>query len=278
MRTLERTLRRRAGPGRTCFDSHAAPLPAHMTVAPGEVHLWATALDAMDNSDINLEILSPSERARGAALHQPLHRRRYWAAHCLLRRVLAAYTARRPGDLTFVHGPQGKPALSEASESASITFNLSHGGDEFLMAVARDREVGVDVEPLADLPESSSALARAWFTERENRELAALPVNVRDQAFLSAWTRKEAVGKALGLGLGLSPEAVEVSLRPDHPARLRRLNGDRGAADTWHLYHLEPSHGHLGALALTGRAPRIIARRLIPPLASGDASTGGNIP
>ena len=59
--------------------------------------------------------------------------------------------------------------------------------------------VGVDIEVLRRLP--VIALARRWFTVAEANWVAAQPVHRRTRCFLTLWTGKEAMGKAIGDGL-----------------------------------------------------------------------------
>ena len=59
-----------------------------------------------------------------------------------LETVLARYTGVDPGSLILELTPQGKPVLP----GSRLRFNLAHSGEVALVAVARDRDVGVDVE------------------------------------------------------------------------------------------------------------------------------------
>ncbi|MDQ6812000.1 MAG: 4-phosphopantetheinyl transferase, partial [Actinomycetota bacterium] len=59
-----------------------------------------------------------------------------------LRDVLAAYLETSPEAIRIVDGAHGKPELA----GRELHFNLSHSGDVGLVAVSRERPVGVDVE------------------------------------------------------------------------------------------------------------------------------------
>src|SRR5512145_2804827 len=111
---------------------------------PGEVLVWrvelgvdAAALAALESG------LDDEERARAARFAVPAARRRFVVARAALRQLLGHYTGTRAGALRFVAGARGKPAL--AGESA-LRFNVAHSGDFALIALARGREVGVDIE------------------------------------------------------------------------------------------------------------------------------------
>jgi len=82
-----------------------------------------------------------------------------------------------------------------------------------LIAVARDRSVGVDIEvrrPMRDL----SGVALQIATPREAKLLKQLPTSEVHCTFFDLWTRKEAVLKALGRGFFIDPREVEVGIGP----------------------------------------------------------------
>jgi 4'-phosphopantetheinyl transferase len=117
----------------------------------------------------------------------------------VLRDVVAHYLDEDPVKIELGHGERGKPML--ADPSASLRFNLSHSGDLALVAVAWDREVGVDVERIAPR-RNLLGLARRGLGPEEAARIESLPPEERAPAFYAAWTRREAVAKCHGVGLG----------------------------------------------------------------------------
>jgi phosphopantetheine--protein transferase-like protein len=113
--------------------------------------------------------------------------------------VLAGYLGVDPGAVRFVAGPHGKPAAVGAG--TSIDWNLSHSDELAVIVVARGAQVGVDVERLRPLARVD-ALARLVCSAAEVAALGALPASERSDAFLRLWSRKEALAKATGAGLG----------------------------------------------------------------------------
>ena len=130
------------------------------------------------------------------------------AARWALRGVLASYLQDDPVGIELSADQRGKPRL--AALGASLRFNLSHSGGLALVAVGWDRDVGVDVEriePRRNLP----ALARRALSTEAAEQIETLPEDERLTAFHAAWTRREAVAKCLGVGLGAPlPEAPVV--------------------------------------------------------------------
>lgn len=149
--------------------------------------------------------LSPGERARADRLVFEADRRRFRVAHGLLRRILGGILGAEPAAVGLRERPGGKPELAPPHDASGLRFNLSHSGDVLLVAVARGREVGVDVERIReDL--DWAALARRFLPEAAGAPLFGLPAASRRQAFFRFWTFAEALGKAAGIGLSIHDE------------------------------------------------------------------------
>ena len=208
----------------------AWPVPdAFPALGPAEVHVWCTWLDDPQTSGPQAGAsLSADEAARGAAFHFEAGRRRYVAAHAMTRGLLAHYLDLAPGDLAFVAGPSGKPALAG---DAGLQFNLSHSGPLALLAVARDQPVGVDVEQRWELPDLA-LLEERMFTPAALRRQQRLAPEPRLRGFYRRWTQLEAVGKCRGTGLEL----------------------EAASGGTEHLAPADPADGFTGCVACT-RAP-----------------------
>ena len=149
---------------------------------PGEIHVWRVPLNRRNTSPPTAE-----ETARAARFRTPALRRRYLRAHAALRAILGSVT---DAPLEFALRENGKPYLTSAPE---IRFNLSHSRGMALVAVARNVEVGVDIERIRPLP-MYAAIAQRYFPAG-----CATPSGVRD--FFRQWTRFEALLKAHGSGL-----------------------------------------------------------------------------
>ena len=194
------------GAGRASGADGWRPGPARPVLGTGEIHVWRLRVTSADD---DVRSLGAAERERAARYRFEADRRRFTVARTALRRLAGAYLGREPAGLELVADRYGKPALAGAPPP--LRFNVSHSGDVVLLAFARDREVGVDVEahrPLADA-ESLSPLA---CTPRELEALAALAPDARPAALFDLWAGKEATLKALGRGLLVSPRAVELAV------------------------------------------------------------------
>lgn len=196
-----------------------------------EVHVWRAMLASLAGRARLGAALSGDERERADAFHQTEYRERYLATRGLLRAILGLYIDVAPEVFTFTYGARGKPAIDRPRSARGLRFNVSHSGGIVLFAVGLDREVGVDVEHLR--PIGALEIARRFFQPDEAAALEPLAGAERDRAFFMLWTRKEAVLKTSGEGIG----GLETVGLP--PAEHRLLD-------------LEPDAGYVGALAAQG--------------------------
>ncbi|GKQ59764.1 4'-phosphopantetheinyl transferase family protein [Sphaerotilus sulfidivorans] len=191
-----------------------------MPVAPGE-----------PEDPVDLAVLDEFERARAMRLRRPADRVLFIRAHALLRRVLSRHAPIDPARWRLVRAEAGKPALCPQQHPAlqALRFNLSHCAG--LVALAWEREIGVDVEPV-DALQPDEALARTLLAPGEWRHWPTLVDahgvdgvdgmdgggggRARRHFLLTRWTLKEALLKAAGIGLsGLEPAGLELLPAPN---------------------------------------------------------------
>ncbi len=215
----------------------------------GQVHVWRFRLDVDDSRLIACRALltdGEHERAERFAFDEPC--RRFIVARGTLRALLSAYVDIAATDLVFAYGDHGKPRL--VSPITDIGFNLSHSGGRILLACARDRHVGVDVERTRrDV--DWGAVSERFFEGREREALLGLPATARRAAFFRCWTRKEAFMKATGKGVAYGLSSLSVTLAPDQAADLVWLA--EGDPQDWGLADADPDEEHAGAVCATGR-------------------------
>lgn len=221
--------------------------PEDFELQPHQADVWRVFLPVrFDSIHSIVSALSEEERGRAAKFHFEKDRSRYIVSHASLRGILARYLQRAPEELSFSVNEYGKPFLADHE----LEFNLSHSGDYALIAVTRERNVGVDVEQIREV--EIEELARRNFSPREVSELTALSPERRLNGFFNCWTRKEAYIKAQGLGLSLPLDSFDVSLAPNEPAILRATLPDAMDAVWWSLRSLEVASNYAAALAVKG--------------------------
>lgn len=164
-----------------------------------------------------------------------------------IEEVAARYLGVRPSSVVLRRSRAGKPELPDST----LRVGLAHSGEAALVAVASEMEVGVDVELLRPGTESWSLTSHA-LTPGERERLEALPAPERSEAFLSTWTRKEALLKAVGVGLALDPQLIELDGR-----KIVSAPPELGPPEEWTLVDV-PLAGYAAALALRGPLARFL--------------------
>ena len=228
----------------------AAPYPA-----PGQVQLHLVSL-ACETKELDRlrGLLTGDELQRCNRLIDKERRDRAVAGRGLLRELLAGYLEEEPEQVLLSEGEFGKLHLSEHLESDALSFNLSHAGNQLLLAVCVGCEVGVDMELLRqDLP--FRAMAERYFSGREQRELFSLPATEQLAAFYRCWTRKEAYLKGTGTGFSQPANGFDVSLLPAHPAALLAHRGSPDAVERWSIRDIAMPEGYCAAVAMEAANP-----------------------
>jgi len=192
------------------------------------------------------QVLNTEENVRADRFHFDRDRMRFIAARAQLRMILARYLARDPEMITFSYGPRGKPHIAE-----SVGFNLSHSDDLAVVAVALERNVGVDVEAIRTMKERDRIAGR-FFSAGENAALLGVPESERTKAFLRCWTLKEAYVKATGDGLAHPTESFDVAFGLGEQTELLRVDQEPEEASRWRLMGFSPAPNFVGALAVEG--------------------------
>ncbi len=207
------------------LSHHFQPAKNSPPLGGRDVHLWRIPLDRSAIADP--ATLSTDEATRAARFHFDGDRSRFIAGRASLRAILASYLADDPRTLKIKAGPNGKPTLDGAGRW--LHFNLSHSRELMLVAVARQLEIGVDVEWTRDTLDFEM-LADAHFSKADAAEIRALSGDEKRRRFYQCWTETEAQLKAAGTGLAHGSRVVE-------PNR-------------WSLLSLEPADGFAAALAV----------------------------
>ncbi|MGO9319215.1 MAG: 4'-phosphopantetheinyl transferase family protein [Solirubrobacteraceae bacterium] len=150
--------------------------------------------------------------------------------------------------------PHGKPRVPR-SVGGGIELSISHAGELVAVAIATATPVGVDVEQVEGRRDVRD-ISALMLSDVEHREQLELDVSDRKRAILISWTRKEALTKAVGFGLRLSPRDIEITSAQDPPRLLAWTRGLPPEDVT--LCDLPGHPRHVACLAVLGRCKSIV--------------------
>ena len=162
----------------------------------------------------------------------------------LARQVISHYLNLPINSIHLAHDPHGRPYIQNHAASLSI----AHAGSVLAIALARHGRIGVDLERI-DPNFDFAPIARDHFTPAENNWLNQLPPDQRPTNFARLWTAKEALLKALGLGLTLPMSQIEFAMEmksdfkpeiesganPEPRLTLHRINQSPALAAGWQI-------------------------------------------
>ena len=160
-----------------------------------DVQIWSASMEAEDSSCF-IHFLSEDEIDRAARLKSNAVTCQQIISRGILRLLLSNYTGINPKELVFDNSPFGKPFLSNPTNS-EICFNLAHSGNMLLIAIGKEKHVGIDVEKIEEKIDFKG-ISLMVFSLDEQLILSRSMDPIHD--FYALWTAKEAILKATGLG------------------------------------------------------------------------------
>ena len=178
--------------------------------------------------------LQPHELVRWKGFASEERRRTFLMGRMAVRRLVAGRLSVSPGQVDIAYRPDGSPRLDLGSHEAAGEglpyISICHTG-HLALAVAADRMVGVDAEPVG---RSVRHLHRKVLHPTEYEPGSASPdggaVPENDRVLL-LWTAKEAVLKAGGSGLRIAPSSLRSEV--DYAAGRAAVVAEDGVS--WHV-------------------------------------------
>jgi len=189
-----------------------------------ELHIWWLPLELDNAQSVKaLSLLSDIQRDKYHRRLTPELRYRYLAGRYYLLNLLGAYTKTAPEEVLLSYNRLNKPSLSD--ESFGLEFNFSDTDGYGAFAFSKSRQVGIDIESL-DREANFKAIADRRFTKQE-LEFVYQDGQLDTQRCLSIWTRKEAFGKATGVGINFQMNEQNLFVAGDcsHEYQFRDSDG-----------------------------------------------------
>jgi len=162
---------------------------------PGlEVYFSRTTYNSPRFTELK-KYISEEERSRADLFHFDEDRNSYVSSHAMLRIVLSRKLGKEPGDILFVRDEHDKPCLN----GDNLQFNITHTRNAFAFAVSAYNYVGIDMEKV-DRKVDYTSIIRNYFSKGDQEFITGSESEIAERFFL-LWTRKEALLKALGVGI-----------------------------------------------------------------------------
>lgn len=225
---------------------------ADRIIARGEAHVWWWRCpERVDPAD--LALLGTEEFRRALGMLAERDAAEFVRTRAGARRALGELLDISPATALLGHrrcpgcgaDDHGPPLLVRPGLPLAISLSRTAGWGVFVVGAGLG--IGVDAEALR--PVRESLYAGSVLTAAERRHLDAMsPGPARHAAFHRVWTRKEAVVKAVGVGL-VGTELDQLETHPDQDGPLRVTHHGIGRPTEWTVEDLRLSDHLAVALA-----------------------------
>lgn len=211
------------------------------------------------------QLLTAGERARADRFKFEAGRTAFVTTRAALRRRLSEIVGAAPDALEIEADQHGRPLL-RARTPVAIDFNVSHCHGMAALAVVRGGRIGVDVEAHTGISDLRDVVPSV-MGERERALLQNLTDTDFTRAFYGSWTRKEAIVKAIGVGLSYPVGTIDLP-----SASATSVFRFQTAPDMlWRVVSLEPMPALTLSIAIADNA------RWAPTQQSGTGARSGHV-
>jgi 4'-phosphopantetheinyl transferase len=172
------------------------------------IHIWRVKSNITEDSlPYNaLKILSHTEALKADDFKCKINRSNFLVSRIALRKIISLYTKIQPYQVNYIYNSFGKPLINLPCDN--LHFNLSHTTDNIVIALSKS-PIGIDLEfinPKLNLSE----LAEYVFCKNENDKFQTLSTLKKRIYFYNIWTRKEALLKAIGIGMTVNFNQIDI--------------------------------------------------------------------
>ena len=178
-----------------------------MNFSEADLHIWRYTVNEKEyDLEKTSPLLSKKEKERCDDYLNEAEKVRYTCNHRFVRQVLAKYLNVQASEIEFSQAAKGKPYLKDPE----LFFNYSYRSNLAILAISPHNEVGIDIEkmkPLHDL----KTFASFSFSENEKKIIFKSHPDQLQETIFTFWTFKEAIIKALGVGLNADLTQIDLS-------------------------------------------------------------------
>lgn len=200
-----------------------------------EVYVLNSELIGIENKSLFdfISVLSDIEQQKYNNFTNKEAKLNYLLVHGNLRLILSKKLGQKPQNIRIGTTSRGKPFLVDYPK---FFFNLSHTKGMALIGFSF-YPIGVDIEPINRKAEKE-AILKHFFSEAEQQSYFSQKDEIKQKAFFTGWTRKEALLKATSEGLAamrnykvsFDPEALNpiISLKNKHKYEIADFTPNEG--------------------------------------------------
>lgn len=168
---------------------------------------YGDAVSFVDNLPVFYNYLSDNEKKRADCYRLESDYLCYISAHALLRVELSKILCLTPKTVKIAQIDNGKPYLCESD----IPFSLSRSKRLFVFTIGKACQlIGIDVEKI-NVNIDIAGISKSYYNPKEYEHIFSFKkASAQQRSFFEIWTRKEALLKAIGIGINTDLRNVQV--------------------------------------------------------------------
>jgi 4'-phosphopantetheinyl transferase len=178
-----------------------------MQLNPGEIHIWYSTIDERYEKLLTNSFLSVNEKRNAARFSYDIDSYLFTVRHNLLRIILGDYLSCDPLKIKFNSNHYQKPHI--VHPNTNIHFNISVSSNRFVAVFCKYATIGIDIELIRQIDDIKQ-LSYDYFTKAEIEWITTQPESILNAAFFYLWSKKEALVKAIGKGLSINLNTIDV--------------------------------------------------------------------
>lgn len=191
-----------------------------------QIHLWLVPLSQLhvSFSEGICQGLSKREWLRARKILNIEKRRLYCGGRIALRILLEGYTGIHRDALKFQYGERGKPTLNANLDDGNLEFNYTVSSGYALLGFSWNDPIGVDLEVYPRRINGDNFSNRILGVQ-ERKAWDLIDDQQRNNAMLACWTRKEAYGKLMGVGIRYAMNKAELFIGLESDSWVSTVDG-----------------------------------------------------
>ncbi|MCK4259542.1 MAG: 4'-phosphopantetheinyl transferase superfamily protein [Halanaerobiales bacterium] len=131
----------------------------------------------------------------------------------ITRIIISSFLNMIPHELKYNYNANGKPFISN-NGYLNFDFNISHSKEYLLVGIVKSGDIGVDIEKI-NPKLKFSLLAKSIFSPREMALYRKYDKFNQLRSVYKAWVQKEAISKAMGIGISIGFNKISVNIDPN---------------------------------------------------------------
>jgi len=227
-----------------------------LNLKPEELHLWWSPLTLnSQQKSVAYSLLNERQLEKYHRRATPELQNSYLAGRYHLFTLLAAYLNCQPNQIKLQYNRLNKPFLAKKLQSEpplSLEFNFTDtnlNGQSFaLYAFCWNNQVGVDLEARKRAGDLEK-IARRRFSKTELDFVSSEPGSLDPEKCLAIWTRKEAYGKARGIGINFQMNQRNLVGESDYDFTFS------DEKHNWRLVQIQPNEDFIACVVHENHAP-----------------------